>query len=149
MRRNGVAFRWLFVLVAVALETNCTFMREVQIVPQSHFTPPNANVEPIGTVAGQASGSGLLPNFSVDLIEQAYNDALKKKGGDLLINIKLNRSVSYFTLLLFNIYTTTVTVDATAAKMTVGRQQISALRNEQIQALAHGGLAVDPVVAKQ
>jgi hypothetical protein len=114
-------------------------MREVQIQPQSHFTAPNANVEPIGTVSAQASSTGLLPNLSATLVETAYRNALSQKGGDTLINIKFQRKVSYFSLLVLNIYTTTVDVQGTAARVTMGKQQIGLMQREQIRDLAVQG----------
>jgi hypothetical protein len=114
-------------------------MREVQIQPQSHFTAPNANVEPIGMVSAQASSTGLLPNLSATLVETAYRSALSQKGGDTLINIKFQRKVSYFSLLVVNIYTTTVDVQGTAARVTMGKQQIGLMQREQIRDLAVQG----------
>lgn len=122
-------------LGAVAL-MGCTVIRDVQLLPQSHFTPPNANVEPIGVVTGEASSTGTQPDFSPSLVEKAYKQALSKKGGDLLINVKFNRAVKAVPILILNIYTTTVKIEGTAAKMTVGKQQIGVLQQEEIQRLA-------------
>ena len=131
---NGPAA--LFLGLAAGAVTGCTVLRDVQILPQSHFTPPNANVEPIGVVTGEASSTGLLPDYSPSLVEKAYKQALSKKGGDLLINVKFNRRVKAIPLLLVNVYTTTVSVEGTAARMTVGKQQIGILQQEEIRRLA-------------
>ena len=68
------------------------------------------------------------------VIERAYQDALRKKGGDLLINAKVQRKVT--TILILPIYTTKVTVEGTAVRMNVGAQRINELRREHIEQLA-------------
>lgn len=119
----------------LVLEPACTVMRSVELVPQTHFTPPNSNVEPIGTVSGQASSSSLgSPDFGSGIISRAYRDALAKKGGDLLINVTLRRKVTSF--LILPIMSTTVSVTGTAARLRVGTKQLTQIIDGQVEELA-------------
>ena len=126
-----------FLVCAAALGTlpACTLMREVALVPQSHFTPPNSNVEPIGAVVGEASGGGFSPNYSAELVERAYLAALAQKNGDVLIDARLMRK---HTLVLFW-YSTTVRVEGTAARILAGQQKLGALHDQQINELIRSG----------
>jgi hypothetical protein len=127
----------MLALTVIAL-AGCTVMREFQIVPQSHFTPPNSNVEPIGVVRGTASSTTLMfPDMSSQLIEQAVSNALQKKGGDLLINVKVSRKATQY---LF-VYSTSVDVEGTAVRMKVGQKRLSELREEQVERLARDASA--------
>lgn len=139
--RNPI--RYLIPIMIVGLIffflTGCTILSQVDIIPQSHFTYPNSNVEPLGTVSGSASilKIGVI-DLSYDLIEKAYNDALAKKGGDLLINIKFTRKVDAIYLYIVTLYSTRIDIEATAAKADIGMQELSTIKNSQMGLLASG-----------
>lgn len=90
--------------------------------PQSHFDYPNSNVIPIGKTVGEASITGVfVPPFrTAELEEEAINNALKQKGGDILINYMVFEKRTIIPLL--PIYPLTVRVEGTAAKMEIGTQ---------------------------
>lgn|SRR3990167_3201858 len=90
--------------------------------PQSHFDFPNSNVIPLGQAHGEATTSafGRLSIMDADLQEQAILNALKEKGGDLLINVTYTYKLTAFPII--PIYTTTITADGTACKMEIGKQ---------------------------
>ena len=124
VRRSTVA-RAVTWVVAIVLLSGCTVGSGVALKPQSHFSYPNSNVTPLGRVTGEASTSGLVPvTYDADLEEEAIQIALKEKGGDILIDYLATTTITMFPLLLLNIYTTTVRVDGTAAKMTIGQQRL-------------------------
>jgi hypothetical protein len=125
----------LLALAAVLLPA-CTVMRSVELVPQSHFVPPNSNVTPIGTVTGQASSSGFgfNPDMGSDIVARAYRDALEKKRGDLLIDVVVRRKGTSF--LILPIVSTTVTVTGTAARVEAGKQQLTEMIDRQVAELA-------------
>lgn len=124
VRRSAVARAVSWVVLSVLL-AGCTVGSGVALKPQSHFSYPNSNVTPLGRVTGEASTSGLLPvTYDADLEEEAIQTALKEKGGDILIDYIATTTITAFPLLIITVYTTTVRVDGTAAKMTIGRQQL-------------------------
>jgi hypothetical protein len=90
----------------------------------SKFVYPNSNVEPLGYVSASESWSAFLFPQRLDAsdINGVVNQALRQKGGDLLINYKMTVSVTTFPII--PIYVTDLTVEGTAAKMTIGRQEI-------------------------
>lgn len=94
--------------------------------PNSHFAFPNSNVKPLGQVSGESSRTRIFIVKSVDkeMIDEAISNALKAKGGDLLINYKNTTSVTMIPIPLFTIYTTTLHIEGTACKMTIGRQEL-------------------------
>jgi hypothetical protein len=91
--------------------------------PQSHFSFPNSNVQPIGPVRAEVSKTNLFfPDVGNPNLEQdAVRHALSEKGGDLLINGRYFWSSTYFYLLI-PIYSTTLVVEGEAATMQIGRQ---------------------------
>lgn len=90
---------------------------------QSHFDYPNSNIIPLGKVIGEASATGFMspPSETAELQEEAINNALKKKGGDILINFMQFKTRSTF---LFLFETLTLRVEGTAAKMEIGSQKL-------------------------
>lgn len=94
--------------------------------PQTHFDFPNSNVEPLGQVTAEVSKTSFVVPKIVDkaLIDEAMNKALQAKGGDLLINCKINTTTTAYPIPILGPYTTKLTVEGTACKMTVGRQEL-------------------------
>ena len=103
--------------------TGCTVMHMSYPEAQSHFDYPNSNVTPMGHAKGTATTAGMMPAMQeADLEEQAINQALASTGGDLLVDYHLTTDVKLIPLMFINFYTTTVTVEGTAAKMEIGKQ---------------------------
>ena len=92
-------------------------------IPNSHFAYPNSNVEPLGQVTAEVSKTRFLITKAVDkdFIEEVMNAALKEKGGDVLLNYKMTTTTTAYP---FFITTTTLRLDGTAAKMTIGRKEL-------------------------
>ena len=105
------------------------------VMPQSHFTYPNSNVVPLGKARGSSTAAGdnnTFPNISA-AIKRAMDQAIaSKSGANLLIN-----AVSAGTLttrmisgtkdgkFFLNVdYQLEMIVEGTAAKMTVGLQNL-------------------------
>jgi hypothetical protein len=99
----------------------------------SHFVYPNSNVAPLSPVTASTSKlCGILGIFNWDgytpeTTEEVYVQALKKSGGDLLINTSESRSTAgYLYTVIFPplISVCTTEVRGTAAKMQVGMQEL-------------------------
>ena len=112
----------LLMLAMISSNLGC-FMKMGGVIPNSKFAYPNSNVETLGAVSGESSRWRFLVARSVDqeMIDEAMTNALKAKGGDLLVNGKMTSEVFFPVLPIFK---TTLTVSGTAAKMTVGRQEL-------------------------
>lgn len=119
-KRVGVV---VSVLVVLLLIIGCTQHYLAGFNPQSHFDYPNSNVIPIGRAVGEASVTKIFdfPFPTADIEEEAIKNALKQKGGDILINY-----VKFYdrTSILF-IHTLTIRVEGTAAKMEIGKQKLN------------------------
>ncbi|MBS2017708.1 MAG: hypothetical protein JST00_32820 [Deltaproteobacteria bacterium] len=116
------------VSLAVTLLSGCTLGSSSQS-PQSHFAYPNSNVIPMGEARGSHSRlCGLLIfNWGApdgDDQEAATKEALERANADILINVRTD-SAQQIIPMLINICK--VSVRGTAAKMEVGRQQLSAI----------------------
>lgn len=120
--------RWFslvgLLLVLGSLE-GCTVFGASWPFPQSHFDYPNSNITPLGRAQGEASTTSFFTPtlMDADLWEEAIQNALRQKGGDLLIDYALNIEIK----MLWPyppIYTTTFRTDGTAAKMEIGKQTL-------------------------
>ena len=122
LKKYGV-FAGLLCSIAGAL-VGCTVGTGAYQRPQSHFDFPNSNVIPLGQAHGEATTTaiGRLSIMDADLQEQAIQNALKQKGGDLLIDVTYTYKITSFPLLFIPIYSTTINVDGTACKMEIGKQ---------------------------
>lgn len=123
--RESVIFVMVSLCLALVL-TGCNIAGGAFLKPQSHFDFPNSNVVPIGRVTGEASDSSIFiaDMFRGDLEEQAVQNALKQKGGDLLIDYTMYYEVKMIPLMVINLFTTTVRVEGTAAKMEIGEKML-------------------------
>lgn len=93
------------------------------IVPQSHYDYPNSNVEPLGQVKAESSILTFIipPMLSGDLEIKTVSKALaKKSGADMLINYTTETT----TTTLPYIYLLKYKISGTAAKMSVGLQEL-------------------------
>lgn len=113
----------LLVIIALicSLTTGC-LSKVGGVHPNSHFAYPNSNIEALGPVEASASRFSLIMGTVVDkkFVQEVYNKALQKSGGDLIINYKFDTEV----LMVFPVFITTLKLKGTAAKMTVGVQQL-------------------------
>ena len=110
--------------VLMTFNSGCTMAGGAWVKPQSHFDFPNSNIIPLGKVTGKASSTTcLMPGFmDVDLEERAVNEALKQKGGDVLIDYtySFKSTVPLIPIVFFN----DAEVDGTACKMEIGKQEL-------------------------
>lgn len=123
---KNMASNWtaaLLISIVVTTSLGCT-MKMGMFIPNSKFAYPNSNIEPLGNVMGSASKWGFLaaPPIDQEMLDTSMNNALKQKGGDLLINMKMSAEVLMIPVI--PIYRTELVVQGTAAKMTVGKQEL-------------------------
>ena len=115
----------ILIAAAAALTSGCTVMQASFPAAQSHFAYPNSNITPIGHVKGSASITGLMPVVQdADMEEQAIQNALAQKGGDVLVDYTMTTKVTMLPLMFINIYTTDLTVEGTATKMEIGKKAL-------------------------
>ena len=116
---------WMVMLGLIATSFGCT-IKTGAFVPNSRFAYPNSNVEPLGRVTGSASRTSIFTANIIDkeMLDEAYGNALKQKGGDFLINFKLTVETTMIPIPILTIFITELKVDGTAVKMTVGRQEL-------------------------
>ncbi len=114
-------------VMLVATLSGCT-IKVSSLQPNTHFAYPSGNVAPLGQVSAETSRTRVFSAATVDqeMMDEVITKALKEKGGDLLINAKISTSVTMYPLIVLpiSIFTTTLRVDATAAKQTVGKQEL-------------------------
>lgn len=101
-------------------------------MPQSHYTFPNSNVIPIGTASGKARRSGDNNRFPdiQSANQEAMDQAIASKGGDLLLNATIDgtlttKTTTYIRGTSFSInidYDYDAVVQGTVAKMEIGKQ---------------------------
>lgn len=107
--------------------SGCT-IKMSQLEPNTHFAYPNADVTPLGRVAAETSRTAVFSAAVVtqEMMDEVITKALKEKGGDLLIDSKISTTVTMYPLIVLPIaiFTTTLKVEGTAAKQTIGRQQL-------------------------
>ena len=96
----------------------------VMFFPQSHFSYPNSNVVPLGPAKGETSTVSLfIPVFwDADMQEEALAQAIKQKGGDMLIDYVGTTEITMFPLMFITLYKTDYKVEGTVAKMELGKQ---------------------------
>jgi|SRR5579885_2060642 hypothetical protein len=85
-------------------------------IPTDTFVPPGAVVEPLGPVSATKSVGHWL--WAVEADKAFYDEvrrmALKQRGGDILINLKVKTTLgSYLDLY----YTTEITIEGIAARV--------------------------------
>lgn len=122
---RSLAFAGVLLLLVISV-SGCTIGSNAWLNPQSHFDYPNSNIVPIGRAQAEASGEmGLFPTtMDADLMEQVINDAIKQKGGDMLIDYTLTTIIKMYPIVFLNFYQTTYKVDGTVAKMEVGKKTL-------------------------
>lgn len=117
--------------------TACSYGNGYRI-NSTHFAYPNSNVVPLGEVEGSSTRlCGLLfinwGSAGGDDVDSAIEDAMHAEAGaDLLINADVETGQFYFPYLFSTCY---ASVRGTAARMEVGRQELSVF--EQNPTLSH------------
>ncbi len=100
-------------------------------IQASHYTFPNSNVVPMGTVSGKVSKWTL---FSAKLIDEtvareAIYEALRQKGGNMLINYTASTTTTAIPIppiFLAMVFRTVYTVEGMACTVDTGRQFLDA-----------------------
>lgn len=125
MRGMRLAGRLAAIVVLLATLAGCS-IKVSALQPNTHFAYPNSNITPLGRVSAETSRTWIFIAKAVDqeMMDEVIGKALKEKGADLLINAKVSTTVTMYPLIFFNIFTTTLKVDGTAAKQVLGQQQL-------------------------
>ncbi len=121
-KKNIILRMLCFIFVMVSM-SGCATTFFTEFAPQSHFEYPNSNIIPLGKAIGEATTTSIsfYPLFkTAELEEEAVNNALKQKGGDILINYMVFEKR---TDIVF-IHTLTLHVEGTAAKMEIGTKKL-------------------------
>lgn len=94
------------------------------LIQNDKFAYPNSNVEPLGKVSSSMSEWSFMAPTIVDkrIYEKLKAEAVQQKGGDMIINAKLTTKVLMIPVI--PILRTDVTLEGTAAKQTIGRQEL-------------------------
>lgn len=114
----------LIIIVACAL-AGCT-TKMGGFYDKSKFAYPNSNITPLGMTSAETTKFSFIipPSWSKNDIDTLYAKALKKyPDADLLINYKSDTSTTF--PLLPIIVWSTVTIEGTAAKMVVGKKDLT------------------------
>ena len=122
-------FAAIFSVIILQFLSGCTTTMGM-IGDKSHFTYPNSNVEPLGTVSAEVSKTSFLipKSFDKEDIRQLFNQALiQKAGADVLINYRID--TKFTTIPVIPLIFSTVTISGTAAKMTVGQKELLELKS--------------------
>jgi hypothetical protein len=118
-------FNWnhIFCFLIISIALGGCMTKVGSLMPNDHFAYPNANVEPLGPVkSSMAKWTVLIPMIPTkETFEELRSDGLKQQGGDLLINGKVTTQMFKLANLVFY---TELTMEGTAAKQTIGRQEL-------------------------
>jgi hypothetical protein len=104
----------------------CSVVQSSNLLPNSKFAYPNSNVTAVGPTSATQSDICMillpLPSYSSgSVMLKLAEQAARQKGGDLLIDAVVTTSVHMY---LGLVSVCEVDVAGTAAKMTVGMQQL-------------------------
>ena len=118
-------FRQAGLLILIVIMTGCTMKFGVTF-PNDRFAYPNSNIEPLGKIHAEVEKWSVV--FPVVADKERYESlrgqAAKQKGGDMIVNGRFQTEVLMIPLYMINVFRTTVTLDGTAAKQTIGRQEL-------------------------
>lgn len=115
-------FFLLALLGMLVFFSGCSRSYVAGLYPQSHFDFPNSNVVPVGKAVGEASRTKFLgtPMVTSDLMDEAVQNALQSRGGDILINYIATANRSEF----LGFHTLSYKVEGTACKTDIGTQML-------------------------
>ena len=126
IRKQTIALSVAVILMA-AISAGCT-IKFSELRPNSHFAYPNSNVEPLGAVSAETSRTTVFVASTItkEMMDEVITKALKQKGADMLLNYKLTTEVTMYPLVVLpiSIFTTTLRLEGTAAKQTIGKQEL-------------------------
>lgn len=113
----------LLLAVGVASLSACTTKMGL-LQTQNRFVYPNSNVEPLGRVSAEVTKTTFLVPaiFDATAINETIERALQQKGGDVLLDYKLVFEITPIPVI--PIVISKMKVIGTAAKMTVGKQEL-------------------------
>ena len=140
-----VGRRALVVVLAVGLSTGtwgCA-MRAGTLSPSATFVYPNSNIEPLGAVSISKAKTKIMtaPSLSIQELELMYAEVLEQKGGNALVNTRMDTETKFVVvpLLIIPIPITIVktkwTLSGIAARMTVGKQELTGLIESDVERL--------------
>lgn len=118
-------FRQAGLLAFIIVMTGCTVKFGVPFT-NDRFAYPNSNIEPLGKVHAEFEQWSVVFPVAADkeMYESLRVQAAKQKGGDMIVNGRFQTEVLRIPLFVLNVFRTTVTLDGTAAKQTIGRQEL-------------------------
>lgn len=113
----------MLIFASVCL-TGCPAGSGSYMKSQVQFDYPNSNVVPLGKVSATISSTSIMqPDISDPKLEmEVAQKALAQKNGDILIDATFHYKMHVIPLYIIYIYTTDLSVEGTACKMTVGKQ---------------------------
>jgi len=97
------------------------------LAPQAHFVYPNSNVKILGTAKAQCSKTSVFipPRLGLEDLKSVRDKVLSQvSGANVLVNVKEDTTWTVIPLGYFNIYMVTYKLEADAAHMEVGRQEL-------------------------
>lgn len=112
----------LVLFAGASLLSSCS-ITQGSVVPTSHYVYPNSNVTPLGRTYSEVKKFGFLfpPRFRARDLDRLYGDAMSRhQGSDILIDSKVDSRNTF----VFIFHFMKVTIEGTAAKMEVGKQDI-------------------------
>ena len=104
----------------------CT-VKSGNFVDKSQFAYPNSNIKAMGPAGITKTKTSFLvpPQWTKEDVDELFAEALQKyPGADLMINYKADTSVTF--PLVPIVWWTTIEIQGTAAKMTIGKKDLSA-----------------------
>jgi hypothetical protein len=124
-------------LLTGAFVAGCTGPSIWEPMPQSNFAYPNSNVTQLDHVKASVSRTYLLPFQNVNFMDatqkqEAYNAALQRSGGDLIIDGNYTVRSKIVPLFIVTSITVEGTVEGTAAKMVVGSRNLNNRNSKSI-----------------
>ena len=128
---NKIAFYVSVILLIFApILSSCTTTAG-SYTDKSHFVYPNSNVEPIGDTKATITKSSFVipPSLNEKDVENVIDKAISNRSGaDVLLDYKTNTSISNYGFGPLMYYKLEISVQGTAAEMTVGEQELDGNR---------------------
>ena len=108
-------FRTVALLAAMLMTVGCTLSMGI-VLPDGPIDLQDARIESLGQVSATSSKYGILslPRFDQEMLDLAVNSALKTKGADLMLNMRITTELTNY---IFPVYKIVLRVDGTAAKV--------------------------------
>ncbi len=125
--RFGKSLFFIFAALFMISAAGCS-MKYGDMSEKSHFAFPNSNVRPLGQVSAEVTKKSFIipPSLGVEDVRTLIDKALSQKAGaDLMINYKVDTTVTVIPIPIFSIYSLTMAISGTAASMEVGEKELS------------------------